>query len=122
MSSPNATLPPAGWYPDPERPGASRWWTGTEWAPPAPDAVVTVRREPTNGLAVAGFVLGLLATLSFTGGPLAYVLALTGLVLAGIGVTRARELGGRRLQLAWWGVGLSIAGVVLAQLWRAFTG
>lgn len=24
-------LPPAGWYPDPTRPGQQRWWDGTQW-------------------------------------------------------------------------------------------
>lgn len=115
MSSPNATLPPAGWYPDPERPGATRWWTGTEWATPAP-----VTRAPRNGLAIAGFVLGIIAIASFTGGGLPYLIAIVGLVLAGVGVGRARTHG-TGLALAWWGVGLSIAAMVLAQLWQLIT-
>ena len=24
-------MPPAGWYPDPQRPGLQRWWDGTQW-------------------------------------------------------------------------------------------
>ena len=27
-----ATLPPEGWYDDPERPGRKRWWDGTAWS------------------------------------------------------------------------------------------
>ena len=29
-------LPPAGWYPDPSRPGGQRWWDGKGWGPPGP--------------------------------------------------------------------------------------
>jgi hypothetical protein len=36
-------LPPPGWYPDPERPGATRWWSGTAWAVAAAQAPVTER-------------------------------------------------------------------------------
>lgn len=25
--------PPAGWYPDPQRPDLSRWWDGAAWGP-----------------------------------------------------------------------------------------
>lgn len=37
MSNSNA---PAGWYPDPEAPGQSRYWDGTRWAAPTPAAEV----------------------------------------------------------------------------------
>jgi hypothetical protein len=30
------SLPPPGWYPDPERPGSMRWWNGNNWAAPTP--------------------------------------------------------------------------------------
>jgi hypothetical protein len=32
MSDPNAALPVAGWYPDPERDTQDRWWDGTAWS------------------------------------------------------------------------------------------
>ena len=28
----DAELPPAGWYPDPQDPTRSRWWTGRQWS------------------------------------------------------------------------------------------
>src|SRR4051794_23340917 len=34
---PPPSSPPPGWYPDPDprSKGGQRWWTGTEWGPPA---------------------------------------------------------------------------------------
>ena len=32
MSDPNASLPVAGWYPDPEHETQDRWWDGTAWS------------------------------------------------------------------------------------------
>lgn len=29
--TPGASSPPPGWYPDPDKPGGQRWWSGTEW-------------------------------------------------------------------------------------------
>lgn len=37
------SLPPAGWYPDPHRPGTQRWWNGSTW-----------HEESTNGAAAVG--------------------------------------------------------------------
>ena len=44
MSTAGPLTPPPGWYPDPGDPSRARWWTGTEWAPPAarrPNLVAT---------------------------------------------------------------------------------
>jgi hypothetical protein len=44
MSDPNATLPVAGWYPDPEHDTQDRWWDGTSWSD---------HRRPRGGAVVA---------------------------------------------------------------------
>lgn len=69
---------PAGWYPDPENPGQSRYWDGTAWA--APSGVPATPHPPaagggSSGGKIALIVVGVLLVLGLiTGG----VLALTG--------------------------------------------
>ncbi len=45
-------LPPPGWYPDPERPGAIRWWDGRTWAQATP-----LPTGPTDALPDVGDLL-----------------------------------------------------------------
>lgn len=39
---------PAGWYPDPEREGATRWWDGAQWAPSQEPAAGDDRFKPRD--------------------------------------------------------------------------
>jgi len=39
--------PPPGWYADPERPGAVRWWDGATWAGPSPGAPYSSALSPS---------------------------------------------------------------------------
>lgn len=46
-------LPPSGWYPDPERPGETRWWDGSAWGPST-----TATRGDNDGYPELGAWLG----------------------------------------------------------------
>jgi hypothetical protein len=70
-----------------------------------------------NGLAVTGFVLGIVAVFAsilgwgqFTNLLLLFVVL--GVVFGSIGVYRARALGGSGRRLGWWGVVLSVLAFV----------
>ena len=110
------TSPPAGWYPDPEDSGSTRYWDGTRWTDqraPAPPLAFTpvgvpvpvaqpvvVTQQKTNGMAIASLVLGIL-WIWWVGSVLA-------LIFGYVAKNQIDESGG-----AQGGRGLAIAGIVL---------
>jgi hypothetical protein len=74
-------------------------WHAAGWGPPVPPAA------GTNGMAIAGFVLGLLG--------LFVISAILGIVFGSVALSRIR----RTYQQ---GKGLAIAGIVLGSCWLAF--
>ena len=52
MPDQSVTLPPAGWYPDPDGSGQSRWWNGQSWTEHFVPLVTadTVASPPTNSM------------------------------------------------------------------------
>jgi len=71
--------------------------------------------EPAgNGIAVAGFILGLLAALSFLFAPISIILGILGIVFGAIGMAKANRLAGKNKGMALWGLILGIVGIVLS--------
>ncbi len=100
---------PAGWYPDPERPGQQRWWDGTQWAasqpvapPPAPVAygAPVATGSPANGMAIAALILSII-WLAGLGSILAIILGI-------VALRQIRESDG-----AQGGRGMAISGIVI---------
>lgn len=60
------------------------------------------------GMAVAGFVLGIVGILFFITGPLGIALSVLGIIFSSLG------LRSRRRVLAGWGLGLSVGAILLA--------
>lgn len=108
---------PAGWYPDPERPGQQRWWDGTQWAasqpshPPTPQASApqpapvaygapVATGSPANGMAIAALILSII-WLAGLGSILAIILGI-------VALRQIRESDG-----AQGGRGMAISGIVI---------
>ena len=89
-----SSLPPAGYYPDPDEPGRQRWWDGHDWAtsptgtvrtaPPPIEARPLVR---TNQYAMASLVLSL-AWIFFIG-------SILGVIFGHLAMARIRSSEGR---------------------------
>lgn len=56
----SAELPPAGWYPDPDRPATQRYWNGSAWTE---QRASQAKPEPLNAQALR-WVLGGLAVVA----------------------------------------------------------
>jgi len=98
--------PQPGWYADPERSGATRWWDGAAWGPTAPTPAPPIARR--NGTGITSLVLGIIAIISITfWNPtgLTYTFALIGLAFGLIAASQARYTPTTK--------GLWIAGIVL---------
>lgn len=94
---PSAQQPP--FYPPPAYP----------YVPYPGVAVVTRQSEPGSGLAIAGFILGIISVVSFFIFYISIPVAIVGIVLSALG---RRSIS--RRTLAIWGVVLSIIGLLLA--------
>ena len=114
---------PQEWLPDPEGRHQLRWWDGSQWtehvsdsgqqgideladaAPPPPPGAVARR----SGRATAALVLGLVGILVFP------VVCSTLAII--FGALALRDMGPdpevRGRSMAWWGLGLGIAGLLI---------
>ena len=107
MTDVGVTPSVAGWYPDPSRVAATRFWDGSGWteyvdgaaeldAPPGGgsrarlDPATSPRNARGNGFATAGLVLGIVALVL----DVALIPTILALVFAGIGLGRSGERGG----------------------------
>ncbi|KZE37935.1 Ltp family lipoprotein [Microbacterium sp. T32] len=112
MTSPS--LPPAGWYPDPDTDTLERYWDGQRWSfEKRPPLAPFVPLQPyTNGVGVAALIVGIVAA-ALAAIPYAIVLTwlitLAALVLGIIGLTLAN----RPRAAAGWGLALSILSVFI---------
>lgn len=61
---------PAGWYPDPENPGQSRYWDGTAWAAPVDPTVLATASSggDSGGNKTALIVVAIVAVVALIGG------------------------------------------------------
>jgi uncharacterized protein DUF4190/uncharacterized protein DUF2510 len=93
----HGSLPPAGYYPDPDQPRVQRWWDGHAWALPptgtvrtAPPPIVPTPAAVTNQYAIASLVLSI-SWIFFIGSVLGVILG--HVAMAQIRASEGREIG-----------------------------
>jgi hypothetical protein len=149
MTDVDTAPPAAGWYPDPRRAAAARFWDGSAWtehtkgrparfAPPAVGGAAPPPASPpgswspaalprlaprSNGMATAGLTFGIVSLLA----NLLLVPTLLGIVFGAIGVARSSRRGGVGrargiVGMVLAAVGVLAAGVQLAILIPVFVG
>ncbi len=120
---------PQEWFPDPSGRHELRWWDGTQWTDHVSDDGETANDEPgeplyppppakgsepgapptRSGRATAALVLGIVGILVFPVVCSTLAIIFGALALRDMGEDPA--LSGRKM--AWWGLGLGIAGLVV---------
>lgn len=77
--------------------------------PPPPGAYSAPATGQQNGLAIAGMVLGITSVVLFFLSWIATIIAIVGLILSLVGLSKAKKLGGT-------GRGMAIAGVITSSV------
>jgi hypothetical protein len=80
--------------------------------PPPPPATPPSAAGPTNGLAIAGMVLGIASVALFFLAWIATIIAIVGLVLSLVGLSKSNQLGGTGRGMAVAGVATSAVGIL----------
>lgn len=85
--------PAAGWYPDPQAPGALRYWDGANWTSQvaAVGAEANQEAKPSSGKAVASLVLGIIGMLAWLIPLFGLPISVTGLVLGATSTNSTRR-------------------------------
>jgi hypothetical protein len=126
--SPEFPPSPPGWY---ANGGQQRYWNGTQWtAHFAPLSVaptfVQIVRTPTNGLALASLVLGIISVafgwVPGLGPLLTAPVWILAVIFGGLGVANAKKLGGLRLGMAWTGLWLGLSPIIISFVWAVIRG
>ena len=135
-----STLPPAGWYPDPEYPGNDRWWNGTEWSDyRRPDAATAAASAAAAAAAAPGGYPGVTGDIPVGGAAgriggntpalVGFILAASsvlfpfvlnsfaGGIVSAVGLGRARRLAAGHALAT--GRGFALAGVLIGFIWGA---
>lgn len=114
--------PTPGWYGTPDSPGTERWWDGSTWTehtrPTGPvepqKATVShvapttlIAAAPSNGMATAGMVFGILALLV----NLLTIPSILGFIFSLVGIANAKQLEAAGVPRSQSGRGRAVGGV-----------